>query len=130
MNNPMYLLRMSLACVWLLTAVASWLYPQAQNLTLLQAVGLEGEQALLALYSGIMLDALMGVLTLLNPRTMQPWLWLTQAVVILFYSLIIALYLPDYAWHPFGILIKNIPILIILWLLWQNVKSNKGDKHV
>lgn len=126
----MYLLRLSLACVWLLTAVASWRYPQAQSLALLQAVGLEGAQALFALYSGIMLDALMGVLTLLNPRALQPWLWLTQAVVILFYSLIIALHLPDYAWHPFGILIKNIPILVILWLLWHDVKSNKGDKDV
>jgi hypothetical protein len=126
----MYLLRLSLACVWLLTAVASWLYPQAQSLALLQAVELEGAQALFALYSGIMLDALMGVLTLLNPRTLQPWLWLTQAAVIIVYSLIIILYLPDYALHPFGILIKNIPLLIILWLLWQDVKSNKEDKHV
>ena len=130
MNNPMYLLRLSLAWVWLFTALASSRYPQAQSLALLQAVGLEGQQALFALYSGIVLDALMGVLTLVNPRTLQPWLWLTQAVVTLFYSLIIALYLPDYAWHPFGILIKNIPLLIILWLLWQDVKSNKGDKHV
>jgi hypothetical protein len=38
--------------------------------------------------------------------------------------------LPDYALHPFGILIKNIPLLAILWILWRDASLQKGDQHV
>lgn len=130
MLNHTQLLRLSLAAVWLLTAAASMAYPQAQNLAMLERVGLHGEAALVALYAGILLDAAMGVLTLINLRTMQKWLWLTQGIVIITYSLIIAIYLPDYALHPFGVLIKNIPILAILWILWREAKLQKGEAHV
>lgn len=124
------ILRLSLAAVWLLTAAASAAYPQALNLEMLERVGLHGKNALGALYAGIMLDAAMGVLTLLNLRTLQQWLWLTQGIVIITYSLIIAIYLPDYALHPFGMLIKNIPLLAILWILWRAAKLQKGEAHV
>jgi hypothetical protein len=99
--------------------VASWVYPQTQSIAMLERVGLYGTTALCALYAGIGLDATIGILTLINMGTMQKWLWLAQGIVILIYSLIIAIYLPDYALHPFGMLIKNIPILTILWILWR-----------
>lgn len=130
MINHIRLLRLSLACVWLLTAAASLMYPQAQNMAMLERVGLYGTSALSALYAGIALDAAMGVLTLLNLRMMQKRIWLAQGLVIISYSIIIAIYLPDYALHPFGILIKNIPIVAILWILWRETNSEKGDKHV
>ena len=130
MANSIPLLRLSLAGVWLLTAAASLAYPQAQSLAMLERVGLHGEIALTALYAGIALDAAIGVLTLINLRTLQKWLWLMQAAVIVTYSIIIALYLPDYALHPFGVLIKNIPLLAILYLLWRESILNNGDQNV
>lgn len=130
MANTIPLLRLSLAGVWLLTAAATLGYPQAQSIAMLERVGLHGEIAFAALYAGIALDAAMGVLTLINLRTMQKWLWLMQAAVILTYSSIIAIYLPDYALHPFGMLIKNIPLLAILWILWRDANLQKGDHHV
>lgn len=130
MNNDHRLLRWSLAAVWLLTALASWRYPQAQSLDLLQRTGLSGTAALGALYAGIALDAMMGVLTLLALRTLQKWLWLAQGVVIVSYSVIIALCLPEYALHPFGMLIKNLPLLAILWILWRADSAEKGAANV
>lgn len=130
MLNNTQLLRLSLASVWLLTAAASLAYPQAQSLAMLERIGLQGTTALTALYAGITLDAAMGVLTLINLRAMQKWLWLTQAAVIMTYSLIIAVYLPGYALHPFGMLIKNIPLLAILWLMWCEASMKQGDQHV
>lgn len=130
MINHSRVLRLSLACVWLLTAAASLMYPQAQKMAMLERVGLYGTSALSALYAGIALDAAMGMLTLLNLRKMQKWLWLAQGLVIMIYSIIIAIYLPDYALHPFGVLIKNIPILAILWILWREATPGEGDKHV
>ena len=130
MANTIPLLRLSLASVWLLTAAASLAYPQALSLAMLEPVGLHGEIALTALYSGIVLDAAMGVLTLFNLRTLQKWLWLLQALLIVTYSSVIAIYLQDYALHPFGVLIKNIPLLVILWILWREANPKIGDQHV
>lgn len=101
-------LRMALAAVWLLSALASWRYPEAQSMVLLDRVGLTGKAARAALYAGITVDALMGLLTLLPRLATHAWLWLGQGIVILAYSIIILIWLPEYAWHPFGALIKNI----------------------
>jgi hypothetical protein len=124
MANSRNLFKCALASVWLLTAIASFAYPLAANLELLARVGITGNIAQSVLYTGIALDALIGILTLLNGKW-QKWLWLLQAGIILIYSLIIVIYLPDLALHPFGILIKNIPILAILWQLWRSETKEK-----
>ena len=91
--------------------------------------GTERNHAFSALYAGITLDAAMGILTLINLRAMQKWLWLAQGIVIVTYSIIIAIYLPEYALHPFGMLIKNIPLLAILWILWRVPNRKAGEQH-
>lgn len=130
MNKNGALLRISLAAVWLLTALASLAYPREQSIALLVRVGLHGATADFALHYGIVLDAAMGILTLLNLQSWQRWLWPLQGAVILTYSIIIAIYLPEYALHPFGMLIKNLPILAILWLLCKQAKTDEEDAHV
>jgi hypothetical protein len=121
----MLALRYSLASVWLLTALASLAWPQADSLALLAHTGLTGHAALTALHAGIAVDLLMGILTLLKPGKWQRWLWPTQAIIILTYTVIILIYLPELALHPFGMLIKNIPIFAILWVLWRNETREK-----
>ena len=130
MNSSLNILRFVLSSVWLLTAIASLNYPVAANLQLLERTGLTGHAALIALYAGIALDFSMGIFSLLKLGKWQKWLWLTQAAIILAYSLIIIIALPEYALHPFGVLIKNIPMLAILWILWQANTNMKGDSHV
>jgi hypothetical protein len=129
-NNSCILLRLALASVWLLSAIASLYYPHAQSMALLERTGLSGAAAYSALYAGIALDAAMGLLTLANLRGLQKWLWLAQGIVIVTYSVIIALYLPEYALHPFGVLIKNIPLLAILLILWRVSRLYKGASYV
>ena len=127
MTSKSTLLRLSVAAVWLLTAAASLIYPHEQNMALLERVGLHGGVAVTALYAGIAMDVLMGALTLLNFRSLQKWLWPLQGGVIIVYSIIIVIWLPDYALHPFGVLIKNLPILAILWLLWREAKQGEAN---
>jgi hypothetical protein len=122
-------MRGALASVWLLTAVASLCFPVAASLQLLASTGLTGHTALVALYAGITLDFGMGILSLLKTGNWQKWIWLAQAVIILTYSLIIMIALPKFAMHPFGVLIKNIPVLAILWLLWKAETNPKGTQH-
>jgi uncharacterized protein YbjT (DUF2867 family) len=113
------LLRLSLAVVWIWTALASALvYPAAASYTLLERSGIPAVLAPLMLYGASLLDLLFGVATLaLRPRWRR-WLWLGQIALILFYTAVIALRLPEYLWHPYGPLSKNLPMLAALWLLY------------
>ena len=110
------LLKIAIALVWLGSGIVSLgLYPIAQSLELLEAVGLTGTLALTTLYAASLLDIALGVATLIYPRA---WLWGLQLGMVLLYSLIITLCLPGFWLHPFGPLLKNLPILAILLALF------------
>jgi hypothetical protein len=111
------LMRCTLAAIWLATgALSLGIYPQSESLEMLAQVGLHGTTALIALYTGALLDITLGILTLARPA---PALWRAQAAVIITYTAIITVWLPQYWLHPFGPVLKNLPILTMLWLLHQ-----------
>ncbi len=109
------LLRIVLAFVWILSGLLSmFVFPVVQSLELLAKVGLTGGVALMALYVAAVLDIALGLFSLLQPGRR---LWLIQMVVIVAYTAIIAVALPEYLSHPFGPVTKNLPILAILLIL-------------
>lgn len=109
------LLRISIAIVWLVTAwVSAFVYPEAESYRLLARTGIDGALAPVALYGAALLDGVFGVLTLVRPRR---WLWLAQIALILGYTLLITLFLPEFWLHPYGPVLKNLPLLAALWLL-------------
>jgi uncharacterized protein YbjT (DUF2867 family) len=110
------LLRVSVALVWIATGIVSFgVYPVADSLALLARVGLTGPIALVALYTAAVLDLALGVATLALRR--RRWLYALQALVILGYTAIITLWLPEYWRHPYGPVLKNLPLLAALALL-------------
>ena len=110
------LLRVSVALVWIATGIVSLgVYPVADSLALLARVGLTGPVALVALYTAAVLDLALGVATLALRR--RRWLYALQALVILGYTAIITLWLPEYWRHPYGPVLKNLPLLAALALL-------------
>lgn len=112
------LLRLSIALVWLGAAlVSAGLYPVAESRAMLARVGLSGHVATLALYGAVALDAALGFATLLMRKRRA--LWMLQIGVILLYSLTIAFALPEQWLHPFGPMLKNLPLLAALLLLWR-----------
>jgi hypothetical protein len=111
------LLRLSLALVWLATAwVSLFVHPWADSLALLARVGVTAGWQPPLLVGAAGLDLLLGVLTLWPPRRRR-WLWLTQTLLMLFYMAVIAWRLPEFWSHPYGPLLKNLPMLAILGLL-------------
>lgn len=115
------LLRASLAIIWFVTAIVSTLvYPQADSLALLARVGLAGTPALAALYGAAALDLAFAVATLFRPGRR---LWLAQAGLVLAYTGIIALALPEFLVHPFGPITKNLAVLAILIILHSREAS-------
>jgi uncharacterized protein YbjT (DUF2867 family) len=109
------IMRFSLALVWLLTAAVCWWgWPHVQSLALLAQVGVQASWQWPMFVGAIGLDAALGVACLLNRRC---WRW--QALLVLGYSLVIAMALPQYLLHPFGPVLKNLPILALLLVLDQ-----------
>lgn len=114
------ILRLSIALVWLWAGIVSaFLYPVADSYQMLQQVGITGILAPLTLYSASLADFCLGVATLLGWR-LRLIVWL-QVSIMLIYSIVISIYLPEIWLHPFGAMIKNLPLLCatLVWLILE-----------
>ena len=121
LNWLLPMLRVSIALVWIVTGIVSFgLYPVEESYVLLARVGITGWLAPLMLYGAAMMDFVFGVATLLMKR--RRLLWLAQIAVILFYTAIISWRLPEFWLHPYGPLLKNLPMLAAIWLLLEMEK--------
>jgi uncharacterized protein YbjT (DUF2867 family) len=111
------MLRVSIATVWIVTGIVSLgLFPAEQSYQLLYRVGVPANLAPLFLYGAAALDLALGLGTLLLRR--RRVLWITQAALILGYTAIITLRLPEFWLHPYGPLLKNVPMLAAIALLY------------
>jgi hypothetical protein len=112
------LLRWSIALVWIWTGIVSLgVYPRAESLALLARTGITGPLADFALYSAAALDLALGAATLFMRR--RRMLWLAQFVLILGYTIIITIKLPEFWLHPYGPILKNLPLLACIALLYS-----------
>lgn len=111
-------LRWSIALVWIITGLVSLgLYPVEQSYALLARTGTPTPLQPLFLYGAAALDLLLGVLTILPRR--RRWIWLAQGVLVLAYTVIITLKLPEFWLHPYGPVLKNLPFLAALWIIYE-----------
>jgi uncharacterized protein YbjT (DUF2867 family) len=114
------LLRISVAMVWLWTAwVSAFVYPAQQSFELLARTGVPLVLAPLMLFGASALDFAMGAGCLVLPQRHRRWLWLAQLALIGFYTVAIAFRLPEFLWHPYGPLSKNLPMLAAIWTLYE-----------
>ena len=115
LNWLLPVLRLSIAFVWIATAIVSYgLYPIEDSYALLERSGVPPAMAPLMLYGAATFDLLLGIGILLIRRR---WLWNAQLALIGFYTIVIAWKLPEFLLHPYGPLTKNLPMLAAIWLL-------------
>jgi hypothetical protein len=111
-------LRWSIALVWIWTGIVSLgLYPRTESLALLARTGITGTLADFALYAAAALDLALGAATLLMRH--RRLLWLAQFALILGYTAIITVKLPEFWLHPYGPILKNLPMLACIALLYS-----------
>lgn len=117
------LLRYSIAIVWIWTGIVSLgLYPREASLDLLYRTGVPAVLAPLMLYGAAVLDLLFGFATFFMRR--RRWLWLGQIALILLYTVIITFKLPEFWLHPYGPILKNLPMLAALYMLYVFEESD------
>jgi uncharacterized protein YbjT (DUF2867 family) len=123
------MLRLSLALVWIWTGIVSFgLYPIDDSHALLQRVGVPRAWAPLMLYGAATLDLLLGIATLWCPPRRRRALWLAQAALIVGYTTIISVAMPEFWLHPYGPLSKNLPMLALLALLYFHEAPNARQR--
>jgi uncharacterized protein YbjT (DUF2867 family) len=111
-------LRYAMAAMWIGTGIVSaFVYPRQDGLALLARVGLGGMAAVLALYGAAALDVVLGIAILW--RRLRREAYAAQFGLIVFYTLTITAFLPEYWAHPYGPVLKNIPLLAAIALLHQ-----------
>lgn len=111
-------LRLSIAAVWIITAIVSYgLYPVEASYELLARTGIPAQLQPPMLYGAATFDLALGLgILFLNKRR---WLWRAQLGLIGFYTVVIAIRLPEFLLHPYGPLTKNLPMLAAIWLLHE-----------
>jgi uncharacterized protein YbjT (DUF2867 family) len=112
------LLRVSIAVVWIVTGIVSLgLFPVSSSLELLARSGVPAFLGPLFLYSAAALDLVLGLATLMMKRRRA--LWLAQIGLIAVYTLIITVRMPEFWLHPYGPLVKNLPMLALIYVLYR-----------
>lgn len=112
------MLRISIALMWIWTGIVSLgVYPREDSYELLGRVGIGAPLAPLLLYGAALLDLALGVATLLLSR--RRLLWLLQMALIAGYSVIVSIELPEFWLHPYGPILKNVPVLAAIYLLYS-----------
>ncbi len=113
------LLRWSIAAVWIVTGILSLgVFPVSESYALLARVGVGPAFAPVMLYGAALLDLALGVGILALRGRRRRLLWLVQIALILGYTAIITWRLPEFWLHPYGPILKNLPMLAALWLLY------------
>lgn len=116
-------MRITMAFIWAWTAFASWfVYPRAESLDWLRRVGLT-HGAASAFLAACVFDLAMGVMSCFFPSRR---IWRLQFVVVVFYSIVIAVWIPSFLFHPFGPLTKNMAVLCcIAYLVMMEGSLNR-----
>lgn len=117
------LLRYSIAFVWLASAFVSlFLFPKQVSFLMLKQLGITEKLLPLFFYGSIFVDFLLGFLTLINFEIRK--VGMLQLLIFFIYSLIITIYLPIWWTHPFGPMIKNIPLFVAVMVM-MTLESNR-----
>ncbi|MFK5969971.1 MAG: SDR family oxidoreductase [Candidatus Marithrix sp.] len=105
------LLKITIGLLWIFTGIISaFFYPVTESYKLLAATGISGIFASIMLYSAAVLDIILGIATLISYKIRL--VVSLQLLVIMTYTVIISLFLPELWLHPFGAISKNIPLLV------------------
>jgi hypothetical protein len=115
MLRTILICRLSLAFMWLLTAATSIWWGRSIGYDVLATVDIYEGQADFCINTGAALDAIIGF-WLLSGRH-QGLCYKIQLAVILTYSLLLTIIAPQFWLHPFGPLVKNFPIIMLVYLL-------------
>ena len=109
--------RLSLSFLWFFTGITSVFFAKDIGYEVLANGGIKGNLATFSIYSGSFLDIVISF-WLLSGKYLRNC-YLIQIIVIVLYTLLLTAIEPNFWIHPFGPLTKNIPLLVMIYYLYQ-----------
>jgi len=110
----------ALFIVWVWSGVSSLVSWSASE-ELMGAIGVKGAVATPFIYAGSIADILLGI-GLLFKQTRKGTL-IAQMGFIIVYTLILSFFAPEFWMHPFGVLTKNLALIVVGWMLLRKVRE-------
>ncbi|QDO99933.1 DoxX-like family protein [Thalassotalea sp. PS06] len=116
----------SLAIVWIFTGLTSIFFAPEIGYQLLQQAGFSESLSDLAIYSGAIIDIMLGIWLL--SRYGIRLCCTIQVIIIVSYTLLLSVIAPEFWLHPFGPVTKNLPILVLIMFVYlsANEVQEKG----
>lgn len=108
----------ALSYLWIWSALSSVFFAPEIGYQVLAKGGVVGGAADMVVWAGGLLDIALG-LWLLSGRAFR-LCCVVQLVVVTVYSVLLTVIAPSFWVHPFGPLSKNIPIMVLIYILFQN----------
>ncbi|MBI1363996.1 MAG: NAD(P)H-binding protein [Proteobacteria bacterium] len=119
------LLNASLAFMWIASGlIPSVITPHSVLLDYFAQSGITGRTADILLVTSLSADVLLG-LGMFIKRTATP-VYVLQIMLMLFYSVFLSISAPEWWMHPYGPLLKNIPLIAATILLFM---ANGGRRY-
>jgi len=126
MNKQTQILaNISLAFLWIFTGLTSTIFNPEFGYNILASTGLSIDYQTFLIWSGGVVDILIGIWLLTNQKIKL--CYLAQMVTILVYTLLLTIIDISYWLHPFGPATKNLPILVLIYFLYQ-IEHSKDNQ--
>ncbi|ACV25948.1 DoxX-like family protein [Kangiella koreensis] len=120
------LARYSLAFLWIFTGLTSVYFDYQTGHELLINFGFNDSITLTLIYSGAILDIGLGLWILNN--TKMKLCYVVQIIVITSYTILLTMIEPSYWLHPFGPLSKNLPIIMLIFILHYMTDDSSTER--
>jgi hypothetical protein len=108
----------SLAFLWIFTGLTSIYFSPEVGYEILASASITGLMADLSVYAGGTLDILIGLWLLSSIKIRL--CCIIQVVVIVLYTVLLTFIDMSFWLHPFGPITKNIPIVVLIFLIMIN----------
>lgn len=120
------LARYSLALLWIFTGLTSVYFDYESGYELLINFGFDDSVTRALIYSGAILDIALGLWILSNKQ--MKLCYAIQIVVITSYTILLTIIEHSYWLHPFGPLSKNLPIIMLILILYSVTDDSSNEK--
>lgn len=121
-QNLLSAARISLSFLWIFTGLTSLFFEPDFGYQVLARANVSGLLADIAIVGGSVLDIALGIWLLTQWR--ERMCCIVQATTIVLYTTLLSVIDPSYWLHPFGPLSKNLPILVLISIIYS---ANDND---
>lgn len=110
--------KLSLAFLWIFTGLTSLFFAPEIGYDILASGGVTGHLADFCVTGGALADILIGLWVLSNK--FQRFCFYVQVGIILTFTVLLTVISPVFWLHPFGPVTKNIPIIVLIWIIFSS----------